>query len=349
MSQKPKSILKNKEYPKSMDFAFLKREGIEMLQKLSGKIWTDYNLHDPGITILENLCFALTELGYKTNFNIEDLFFHKDIENRSFLETFFEAADILPPSPTTIFDYRKVLIDHVSNLKNAWLVPMKQSTLGTKIDGLYEVLILAKENANPLELVDEVKKVMTANRNIGEDVENIRVLEPEPIIIQANINITANSIGEDTIAKILSNVSELIAPTIPLYNIDELRDRAYTYEEIFSMPVPKNGFVLDEDLEKSSFANSNKIFKSDIIRIITEIEGVEEVTNLSLIINGEVVHRYPAGPSPLGSSREHPLPWRSPRSVSRMPPWSRWQSVRRWWSCRSPADPTAKRSSDGPP
>ena len=54
-------------------FADLKREGIESVQNLSGKNWTDYNLHDPGITILEQLCYALTEIIYQADFDVADL------------------------------------------------------------------------------------------------------------------------------------------------------------------------------------------------------------------------------------------------------------------------------------
>ena len=47
-------------------------EGIELVQALSANNWTDYNLHDPGVTILEQLCFALTELGYRAGFPVKD-------------------------------------------------------------------------------------------------------------------------------------------------------------------------------------------------------------------------------------------------------------------------------------
>jgi hypothetical protein len=39
----------------SMNFERLRDEAIENVQKYSGAEWTDYNLHDPGITILEAL------------------------------------------------------------------------------------------------------------------------------------------------------------------------------------------------------------------------------------------------------------------------------------------------------
>ena len=35
-----------------------------LLGRLCGDQWSDFNSHDPGITILEQLCFALTELGF---------------------------------------------------------------------------------------------------------------------------------------------------------------------------------------------------------------------------------------------------------------------------------------------
>ena len=38
--------------------------------ELSGRVWTDHNLHDPGITTLEILCYALTDLAYRTGFSV---------------------------------------------------------------------------------------------------------------------------------------------------------------------------------------------------------------------------------------------------------------------------------------
>ncbi len=40
-------------FPGYIDFATLRREGIDHIAAFSGKVWTDHNLHDPGITILE--------------------------------------------------------------------------------------------------------------------------------------------------------------------------------------------------------------------------------------------------------------------------------------------------------
>jgi hypothetical protein len=55
------------------DFEGLRQEGILLLQQLAGAAWTDHNDHDPGITILEQLCYALTDLGYRIDYDIPDL------------------------------------------------------------------------------------------------------------------------------------------------------------------------------------------------------------------------------------------------------------------------------------
>jgi hypothetical protein len=40
----------------------LRREAIGHLEAMAGGPWTDFNAHDPGITILEQVCYALSDL-----------------------------------------------------------------------------------------------------------------------------------------------------------------------------------------------------------------------------------------------------------------------------------------------
>ena len=69
----PKELNTEKYSSKSQRFEELLEEGIFHIQNFSGDNWTDYNYHDPGITILEQICYAITDLGYKSNFPVEDL------------------------------------------------------------------------------------------------------------------------------------------------------------------------------------------------------------------------------------------------------------------------------------
>lgn len=101
----------------SLDYERLRTEGISHLEDLATYIWTDFNAHDPGITILEVLCYAITDLGYRANLPIEDILASGA---NSTSEQFFSATSILPICPVTQNDFRKVLIDF-PGIRNAWV------------------------------------------------------------------------------------------------------------------------------------------------------------------------------------------------------------------------------------
>lgn len=107
----------------SSNYDLLRKKGLEYIEQLSSSIWTDYNIHDPGITMLELLSYAITDLGYRTSVDVKDLIAEpeskipKDDPAR---QGFFTAREILTVNPWTNADYRKLLID-IDGIKNAWL------------------------------------------------------------------------------------------------------------------------------------------------------------------------------------------------------------------------------------
>lgn len=115
------TIQKNPLLPVSMDYALLRQLGMKYIEDLGSKFWTDYNIHDPGITLLELLCYAITDLGYRTSFDIKDLLApapgQKAEPER---QGFFTARQILTVNPLTRNDYRKLLID-IDGIKNGWI------------------------------------------------------------------------------------------------------------------------------------------------------------------------------------------------------------------------------------
>src|ERR1700744_5839141 len=119
------------------DFAALRQEGVALVQALTGTVWTDYNLHDPGVTILEALCYALTDLSYRTDFPIADILADPAGRIRFEDNTFFSKADILVSNPVTATDYRKLVIDQVPEVYNAWLEPVACNGVTESLQGLY--------------------------------------------------------------------------------------------------------------------------------------------------------------------------------------------------------------------
>ncbi len=104
--------------PEYLDFDRLRREGLEHIGNLAGKIWTDHNAHDPGVTILEVLIYALLDLGYKTNLPFKNLIAQKDNSEKD--DNFLTPLEILTINPVSVTDYRKLLIE-IDGVRNAWL------------------------------------------------------------------------------------------------------------------------------------------------------------------------------------------------------------------------------------
>ena len=102
--------------------------GLDYIQLLGSKLWTDYNIHDPGITMLEALCYALSDLGYRTSLDIKDLLATSSEESADAdgqypgdkRQALYTAKNILTVNPWTTDDFRKLLIN-IDGIKNGWL------------------------------------------------------------------------------------------------------------------------------------------------------------------------------------------------------------------------------------
>jgi uncharacterized protein len=118
-------IARGRVLPADQDYAALRELGMERIRALSTGLWTDHNSHDPGITIIEALAYAITDLGYRTGFSTADLLTRPDGLIGPASETgLFPAHEALTCSPITIADHRQVLL-RIADVHNAWLDPMQ--------------------------------------------------------------------------------------------------------------------------------------------------------------------------------------------------------------------------------
>ncbi len=166
------SISKTKpSFPAYLDFQTLRRIGIDRVQQLSNKLWTDYNLHDPGVTILEVLCYAITDLGYRNNLEIEDLLALNLQDANSQEYNFFTPDRLLSCNPVTELDFRKRLIE-IPGVRNAWL-----ERLGT-VDSA-AVPLQQVENYQPAVYVDRVNGVLQYRVPVGQSEQTALRLNPQ--------------------------------------------------------------------------------------------------------------------------------------------------------------------------
>src|SRR5580658_1898266 len=126
-------------YPDYLDFTSLRTAAINFLGPITADYWTDYNVHDPGITTLEVLMYAILDLGYRANMPIANLLASPPGSTAADTN-FFTPAQILGSNPASITDYRKLFMD-ISQVRNVWLAPASP-----QLNGLYKIYLELEMN-----------------------------------------------------------------------------------------------------------------------------------------------------------------------------------------------------------
>lgn len=300
----------------AMDYASLRQEGIRQLERLADSEWTDFNEHDPGITILEQLCYALSDLAYRIDFSLPDLLSENGANPYASLHA---PGLILSSRPVTLLDMRKLVID-VDGVKNAWIEMVDDSesviyfqkqglprtdqpadlgdtknlihfansgnerTKTIKTDGgvaiqpkgLFRVLIEKYPAAN--NVVEDVTARLHAHRGLAMDFQSIKMLEPQPVVIKASIEITPQGNPDDIYLAILQKITDYFSPTVTFYNLAERLAANQTMEDIFDGPRLNHGFIDTKQL--ANMQRKTSLRTSDLIHAIMDVEGVRLVKYL---------------------------------------------------------------------
>lgn len=274
-------------------------EGIRLIEELSSSNWTDYNVHDPGITTLEFLCYALTDLAGRVGLPLESHLAEKVGERIRLRTDFFEAHEILPCGAVTINDYRKILID-IPGIRNAWLhvvegmhppihaiVEEDRLSFGGDADaqlfvrGFYNVDIEFDKTVveqKKDQLKKEVRRTLMANRNLCEDFNEIEEIGLEEVTVCIDVELALDSNVDEVKAEMLYAIDEFIAPSLRRYTLQEMLDKDHRIDEILNGPVPQHGFVEDKDLGLSH--NRGELHGSDLIQILMDISQIVAVRRM---------------------------------------------------------------------
>lgn len=274
----------------AMDYARLRAEGLRLLGRLAGEQHTDFNTHDPGITILEQLCFAITELAYRSNFPIADLLAaspHPGLPG---------PAAILTGDPVTHADLRALVLD-LAATENAWVGPLPTRTLdvhyheGSRqlrigVDtselgaptveprGVLRVAVQTHDEFSGDAALDLVSQQLHASRLLGQDFE-VDWLESVDISIRANIEVSALDDPIATLAEIIEQIEDTLAPAARFISLAEARARGTGLDQIFEGPRLEHGVVDALPTAPKS------IFASDLIHAITNVAQVRAVRSIS--------------------------------------------------------------------
>ncbi|WP_087725663.1 hypothetical protein [Pandoraea sp. PE-S2T-3] len=295
----PESIARFAPDPHGLDFDALRRAGIATLQALCGDRWTDYNLHDPGVTILEQLCYAITELGYRSDFAPEDYLVGPTGEIDYRRHALHPADEILPSQVLTVDDYRKLFYDSIPELEDVWLSCEPDASAGAGgARGLYRVLVKLSETltgelsgeaqaAMEADVRKRIFEVFNAHRNLGEDLAGVRVVPAQAVYLSGDVQIHSERDPASIFAEIYFRCAQAVLSGFQVERYVKAFAAGVPLDILFSGPRTVHGFIASTGAQ----APGSPIAISKLVGLVQEVEGVAHVQRLALCD----AHGHPIG------------------------------------------------------
>lgn len=195
--------------PEPQDFETLRRSAIEFAQAASGNIWTDFNLHDPGVTLLEQTCFALSEVSFQATHTDEELLTDNKGDIRFGALSLFLPKETLPGKPVT-------LLDLAATLGEVEGVARVLVSRGPRI-GLFNTVIIPARaepgidpKAQEAHVRERVNKAFKAHRPLGCDLHVLHVARRASARLAGDVKITGTAIPERVAAEIYYHISAIL-------------------------------------------------------------------------------------------------------------------------------------------
>ncbi|MGN6826886.1 hypothetical protein [Paucibacter sp. M5-1] len=296
----------------ALDFEALRSAGIALAQAASGQLWTDYNLHDPGVTLLEALCYALTEDVYGAQQSVPELLGWPEGQVLPERHGLHQPERILPCRPITAADYRRALLARCPGALQLRLQPCEQ-----RLPGLWRLALLAQESQ-----IDAAQRAFWSLRNLGEDLDGaVRRLQPRPHRLAFEIDVQ----GPRELAELLGEIAQRAADFIAARPRWRPADTALDPALRFDGPALPQGWISDAELQRGE---QSLLYFSDLVLALQGIEGLASVRRLQLLGEGDGAAEPDADAVPWGDEAGALcLQW--PRRAEDLMDWVVWRGTAR--------------------
>ena len=194
----------------------LQKRTLEEVQRLSGKGWTDYNAHDPGITLAEIINYALTELDYKLRFDLPDYLTGEDGKFKVERFGLFPPEEVYTTAPVTMEDYRKLFFATIPGLENVW-VECDTDTGGYTVNVVFPPF----GDVDEKEVIRRIREVYNSHRNLCEHLDRITVVQEEELEFHAELEIHPGHDASVVLARLYAVILRYLSGSVSVFAPEE--------------------------------------------------------------------------------------------------------------------------------
>lgn len=258
----------------------LQRQTLEEVQRLSGKVWTDFNVHDPGVTLADIANYALTELDYKLHFNPEDYLTEKDGTFNPKRFGLFPPEEVYTTAPVTTEDYRRLFFSNIPELENVWVKCDADS-------GGYTVSIVFSpfEENNEKEVIKRIREIYNEHRNLCEYLDKIVIVKPEELVFHAEFEIEPGKDASVVLAQLYWTILHYLSGAVSTSTPEGLTDSGIPPEEWLEGSETAVRVVIPEQRNT----------EYELYQKLCRVEGIKSFSTCYLMKDGEPLTDFSGG------------------------------------------------------
>ena len=243
MSAEPVSLPPMDALPPGQRYDDLRRRGLEFATALSSEVWTDYNAHDPGVTIVEQLCYALTETAYRADAPLADRLADADGQLDLSALALPGPRRAHPAAPLTSGDLQRLLLDRLPELAGAWIAPARHGSR-EDVRGVFDVRLYAPQlpESRRAELNRRAAALVRRRRNLCEDLGRSTVLRPARVALSASVDLASDASPEPTVAGLVRRLELRLAPEVSRRAVKTGRGIEARLSDVFTGPLLRRGW-----------------------------------------------------------------------------------------------------------
>ncbi len=276
------------------EFSEIREKLIEKIQTLSGHAWTDFNLHDPGVTIVEQLAYALTDINYRSDYPVNDILTNKNDQLPLHRHGMFTTDEALPCNAYTIMDMQKLLLDRIHCLTFVYLTPSRVDSTDNNNpvnSGFYDIYVKYRVSnfdesgdkgfqngeAFESELKQKIREEFYQLRNLGEDLNQVNLIKNQAAELVARIEVNESRAAVDILSDIYYCVSQIVSGSIVRQRYASLLEKGISQDDLYTGPWLEHGYVDDSELIR----HHSGISISGIVSSLKKIDGILKVRNIA--------------------------------------------------------------------
>lgn len=301
-----------------IEFETLLRQAMQAIDRYANQSWSNTDEHDPGITLLQALCYNASDVAYRTSLPLTDLLTPAPTAqtDAGIFPLAFGPQQALTCGPISVDDYRRALLDLTWTdganeyfcFDNVYLVREPQearyhywynvsqrvySFVEPKDDASIEITLLGncflylqatrQTQANPQAAQAVLDAYLRDHRNLGESVSRIIWLQPQDITVNMVIELDDNVDASTSVAAIFADIytvtEQYITPSITRCSTQQLQEQGLNNEDIYQGPYLRNGWIAQLP-PTLAFTQPVTLNLARLVNALLAIDGVKRVRSL---------------------------------------------------------------------